>query len=270
MDWYGVALAATAVGFCAGVLSALAGVGGAVLTTPGLRALGAPPLIAVGSTIPAIIPSAVTGAIRYSRAGLVDWRVAGWCGGAGMVSALAGAWTAGRVEPTWLMVLTALLVLWSSISVLRPRKPAAGEPSRLRSAGAAVAADLPETSIPSLVTLVAVGIGAGFIAGLLGVGGGIVLVPAFTALLRMGVKESVATSLVAVALMSITSLLGHLLAGHVDWAYALPLMVGAVPGARVGSRLTLRLPESTMRLVCGGLLATIGSVYLVSELIVAL
>ena len=69
-------LAALGVGVTSGVLSALAGVGGAVLTTPGLRLLGAAPEIALGSTVPAIIPSAITGSIRYRKAGLIDERAA--------------------------------------------------------------------------------------------------------------------------------------------------------------------------------------------------
>ncbi len=268
-------VASMAVGFASGILSALAGVGGAVVTTPGIRALGASPLTAVGSTVPAIIPSAIVGTIRYQREGLVRWRIALWCGCSGMAAALLGAWTSDHVAGEILMVLTALLVLWSSYSVLGSELRHRRHDRRLRSVGAAAATDLPAPRLPvdtattSLVLLVALGLGAGFVAGLLGVGGGIILVPAFTVFLRLPVKETIATSLVAVALMSIASLVGHTVAGHVDWALAVPLAVGVIPGARLGSKITVTVSERTSRIVCGSLLLVLGSVYLIGELLSA-
>src|SRR2546430_14440779 len=61
-----------------GVLSGMFGVGGAVVSTPAIRALGATPLEAVGSTIPSVIPSAVSGSLRYPREGLLLRRGARW------------------------------------------------------------------------------------------------------------------------------------------------------------------------------------------------
>ncbi len=254
------------VGVGSGVLSALAGVGGAVVSTPGIRALGASPIVSVGSTVPAIIPSAITGAIRYSKQGLVDWRVGLGCGSAGAVSSMLGAWASDHVDARWLMVLTALLVLWSSVSVLRKKPAPAPVPS-----GVAQTSSVPEVPHPRSQSfhpgrLVLIGLGAGFVAGLLGVGGGIVLVPAFTLFLGMEVKQTIATSLIAVAMMSTTSLIAHSIEGHVHWAYALPLVIGVIPGARIGSKIAVAASQRTMQLVCGWLLLILGLVYLATEL----
>ena len=276
--WSWASLASVGVGVASRVLSALAGVGGALVTTPGLRALDASPAIALGSTVPAIIPSAVTGSIRYRAAGLIDERVAAWSGGIGAVSALAGAWTSTVLDARWLMVVTALLMLWSALTVLRrafvrPTQPVG--PADLPEDGAA---DLPGSAemvdlVPRneggghpVPLLAGIGVVAGFVAGLLGVGGGIVMVPAFTLLLKLPTKATVATSLVAVALMSTTSLVGHWMAGHIDWTLAVPLMVGVIPGARLGSKFTVLASERAMSLTCGGLLLVMGSVYLAREL----
>lgn len=256
----GTAALAFGVGAASGVLSALAGVGGAVVTTPGIRALGAPPIIAVGSTVPAIIPSAITGSIRYQRQGLIVWRIALWCGIAGAVAAVGGVATSSVVDARWLMIATAVLVLWSSSTVLRRawavRHGVGSEP------GGAVLP--PPREVPSLL-LGLMGVVAGFVAGLLGVGGGIVMVPAFTSILRLPIKQTVATSLVAVALMSVSSCVGHAIAGHIDWKFAVPLAIGVIPGARLGSRITVTVSEETSGWICGVLLAVIGAVYLVSE-----
>jgi hypothetical protein len=288
-DWISLhSLTIVAVGAGSGVLSALAGVGGAVVSTPGIRALGASPIVSVGSTVPAIIPGAITGTIRYAKQGLVDWRVGLGCGSAGAVSALGGAWLSDHVDGRILMVLTAFLVLWSSLSVLRRNAAPTDDPAdgaadivdeqpdlaslrrnigsgpiiRRKFAGGGAS----RASRAPLPMLFALGLGAGVVAGLLGVGGGIVLVPAFTILLGMDVKETIATSLVAVAMMSTTSLAGHIIEGHVHWSFALPLAVGVVPGARLGSRIAVAASQRTMGLICGWLLLVLGLVYLGTEL----
>ena len=67
-------LAVIALGIASGAVSGALGVGGATLSTPGVRLLGATPIQAVASTIPALPPSAFAGAFPYARAGLADWR----------------------------------------------------------------------------------------------------------------------------------------------------------------------------------------------------
>ena len=96
-----------------------------------------------------------------------------------------------------------------------------------------------------------IGAAAGLLAGLLGVGGGVLLVPAYTGLLRLPAKRAVATSLVAVAIFSVPAMITHAVLGHINWSYALPLVVGVVPGAQVGARLTIHGSEARLRLLMG-------------------
>jgi len=271
--------ATLAVGFCAGVLSALLGVGGAVVTTPAVRVLGATPIEAVGSTVPAILPGAISGSIRYAREGLVDWSLALGLGCSGAVFALGGALVSSLVDGRVLMVLTAALMLWSGLSVLRGRDRRRAEvvavaERDVRSAatpGVGVGADpevlcddRPERRSAWLVGLV--GAGSGFVAGLLGVGGGIIMVPAMAGPLRIPMKKAVASSLVAVAIFSVPALGAHVALGHVNWAFALPLMLGVVPGAQVGARLTIGASELALRRLFGALIIVLALVYGGSEL----
>lgn len=250
-------LAVLCAGFASGVLAAILGVGGAVVTTPFIRFLGATPIEAVGSTVPAILPGALSGTIRYVKEGLVEWRVATTCGLAGVAFAVAGALVAGRVNAGWLMIMTALLVLWSGLSILRSSgaRAAPGEPP-----------PEPAPVRDGTAPLVALGVIAGFLAGLLGIGGGLVLTPGLTVGVRLPVKRAIATSLVAVMFMSVTSLLTHWQQGHINWRYAGPLAIGIVPGARLGSRFTVSSSDRTVRLVCGGLLVVIAVIYLAREI----
>ena len=271
-------------GFLSGVLAAVLGIGGAVITTPFIRFLGATPIAAVGSTVPAILPGAISGSLRYHREGYIVWRTAFLCGGSGMAFAVLGGWVADIVDARWLMVLTALLVLWSGASLLRsgraataaatadpdgsadelPADPQPGVSVADRVGSDAVAP--PAAQRGGTAAMVGLGVVAGFLAGLLGVGGGLILTPGLTLGLRLPVKHAIATSLAAVAMMSTTALATHIALGHIDWRFAVPLAVGIVPGARVGSRVTVGASEQTMRTSSGALLVLVAMVYLGTEL----
>ncbi|MFN7149549.1 MAG: sulfite exporter TauE/SafE family protein [Microthrixaceae bacterium] len=266
----GTVLATLAVGVLAGMLSALLGIGGAVVTTPAVRVLGATPIQAVGSTVPAILPGAISGAWRYSRAGLVDWPLALGLGISGAVFALAGAWTSSLVDGRLLMVMTAVLMLWSGISVFRgadrQEVVAAAAQDRHEALVGTGRADPVADGTGSRWLIGVVGAGSGFVAGLLGVGGGIVMVPAMAGPLGIPMKRAVASSLVAVAIFSIPALIAHVALGHVNWTYALPLMLGVVPGAQIGARMTIGASERTIRRLFGALVVVLAVVYGGTEL----
>lgn len=268
-----------AAGFGAGVLSALLGVGGAVITTPAVRVLGAAPIDAVGSTVPAILPGAVAGTLRYAREGLVDWRAALGLGCSGAVFAVLGALATTLVDARLLMVATAGLMLWSGVTVVRGGEPRSPRPTPVDDPLAGVEAsetdgafvggpvsgtDRPRHHHPGLLA----GLGAlsGLVAGLLGVGGGIVMVPMLTGPLRAPMRTAVASSLVAVAIFSVPALVTHAWLGNIDWTYAVPLMVGVVPGARVGSRITVGATDHVVRMMFGALILVLAVVYGAAEL----
>jgi uncharacterized membrane protein YfcA len=264
-----VMLAVIVVGFASGVLSGMFGVGGAVLTTPGIRVFGATPIEGVGSTIPAILPGSLSGAWRYGKAGLVDWHVALPSGLLGSTFAVVGAELSDHVNAHYLMILTAGLLLWSGLKNVheRVRMPA---PAAVPVGGPA-AADATATAAiaprPSFGAVAAIGSLSGLLAGLLGVGGGILLVPAYTRVLRIPPKRAVATSLVAVAMFSIPAMITHAWLGHINWTFALLLVAGVVPGAQVGARLTIHGSEARLRLLMGCFFVVIAIMYGAGEIL---
>lgn len=258
-------VATVGIGVLAGGLSALLGVGGAVVTTPAVRVLGATPIEAVGSTVPAILPGALAGAIRYSREGLVDWRLAIGLGASGSVFALLGAVVSSAVNGRLLMVGTAALMMWSGLSVARAGTERGGPGVKDVASGHRTSEDRVHGE-PSLFLLVLVGALSGFVAGLLGVGGGIVIVPLLSGPFKLPMKSAVASSLVAVAAFSVPALVGHTALGHVNWAYAIPLTIGVVPGSRLGAQLTLGASDHVVRTRFGMLIVALAIVYGISEL----
>jgi uncharacterized membrane protein YfcA len=274
------ALATLVMGFGSGVLAGMFGIGGAVLTTPAIRVLGASPIQGVGSTVPAILPGSISGAYRYAKEGLVNWRVGLVCGFTGGLLAALGAWVAGLVNAHYLMVATAGLMAFSGISLIRSARSAAVLATVPSAGPEGDVAEIPEETLeesPSeleaargrlgLPLLMVVGAGAGALAGLLGVGGGIVMVPAFTRWLRLPMKVAVGSSLVAVAIFSVPALATHAYYGHIAWRFALPLLIGVVPGAQVGARLSFASSDVTMRRLFGWSVLSMSVVYGISELL---
>lgn len=251
-------------GFISGIMASVLGIGGTVLTTPVIRALGATPIHAVGSTVPAILPGALSGSIRYQREGLIVWRVALICGGTGMVFAVLGGWIADIVDAKWLMVATALLVMWCGLTLFRDARRRPVDVTELIDEPVVRGADVVVRG--GVAAMVALGIGGGFLAGLLGIGGGLILTPGFSLGLKLPVKNTIATALAAVAMMSTTALVTHIALDHIDWRFALPLTIGIVPGARVGANFTIGTSEHTMRLISGVMLSVLAAIYLVTEL----
>lgn len=258
-------VAVVTAGFASGVLSGMFGVGGAVLTTPGIRFLGATPIEAVGSTLPAILPGALSGAWHYRRAGLVEWQVALVSGFTGVGFAIAGAELSDHLNAHYLMIFTAGLLLYSGLRHMRSHVAA---PVRVEVPAGAPAvgeafepADHTERTDFSLVAVALVGAASGALAGLLGVGGGLLLIPGYTVLLRMPAKRAVATSLVAVAMFSIPAMVTHALLGHINWTYALLLTAGVVPGAQIGAKITLTGSEARLRVLMGVFFTLLAVVY---------
>jgi uncharacterized membrane protein YfcA len=251
------------VGVGTGVLSAAFGVGGAVVSTPAIRALGIPALLAVGTTLPSIFPSAVTGTARYVREHLILWRVVATTAPAGVLSAVAGAELADDVpgEGHLLMVATALLLAYTALRMARPTPPPGPAGPR---------EEVPTTAggpSPERWVLVGVGVLAGFMSGLLGIGGGVVMVPGFTELAKLPLKTAIATSLACVAIFAVPGTIAHGLNHNIDWRIAAFLTIGVIPGARIGAAAAVRATDAGLRRAVAGFLGAIAVVYLVGELV---
>lgn len=260
-------------GVATGVLSAAFGVGGAVLSTPAIRLLGVSAAFAVGTTLPSILPSAATGTWRYTRERLVRWRVVGWTTPAGVAAAVGGSFLSRAVpgDGHWLMILTAALIAltaWRMAHGGRSQPVSVPPEAEAEQAAAPSPEHLPlpdEDTREHPALLVAIGATAGLLSGLLGVGGGVVLVPGFMELARIPLKTAIATSLVCVGLFAVPSTIAHAGLGDVDWRTAVLLSAGVVPGARVGAHLAIRTADAHLRLVIAWFFGLVSVVYATSE-----
>jgi hypothetical protein len=100
-----------------------------------------------------------------------------------------------------------------------------------------------ESAATSMTKAALVGLAAGFLSGLFGVGGGILLVPALVIVLKLGQKLAHGTSLAAVLPIALSSLFGYTVEDKVDWPVAGLLAAGAIGGAVLGTHFLHRLPQ---------------------------
>src|SRR6188472_2261574 len=99
--------------------------------------------------------------------------------------------------------------------------------------------------------LLAIGLGGGLLSGLLGVGGGVVMVPLLVLWASYGQREAHAISLGAIIPISIAGIATYGVAGEVRWWQALALAAGSVVGAQVGAGILARIDERLLKVVFG-------------------
>lgn len=243
-------LAFALAGLASGISSGALGVGGAAVATPLVRFLGLSPYLAVGTPVAMILPSSVSGAWTYLRAGLIERPAVVWTAPPAAVFAFAGASSTRLVGGSALMLISAAVLLVLALRILpgptTPPDRAPATPGRLQYA--------------------ALGAFTGFASGVLGVGGGFLMVPVFVRGFRMPTKTALGTSLAIIALTVIPNLIGHARAGNVAWKPALLLSAGAIPGARIGAVLAIRTPERALRIIIASTLSVVALVYAGTEL----
>lgn len=232
-----VTLTSAVLGALVGSILALTGAGGGILAVPsllfvlhlGVAEAGPIALMAVGV-------SAAVGAAIGLRAGVVRYRAAAVMGCAGIVFSPVGLWLAHRVPKVPLTVLFAIVLAYVSIRMFRQ----AGQPAAAVVAGAAQPCQL-ETGRGRFIWTAACtraislsGICAGFLSGLLGVGGGFVVVPALRRATNAPMHAIVPTSLAVIAIVSSGGVLTAALTGHMNWAVGIPFTGGAIAGMACG------------------------------------
>ncbi|MGH3004289.1 MAG: TSUP family transporter [Gaiellaceae bacterium] len=111
--------------------------------------------------------------------------------------------------------------------------------------------------------LVGIGVAGGVLSGLLGVGGGVVMVPLLVVWAGYKQRAAHALSLGAIIPISLASVITYGAAGKVRVADAVALAVGAVVGARVGAVLLARIEERPLKLVFGLFLGAVAILMLV-------
>ena len=107
--------------------------------------------------------------------------------------------------------------------------------------------------------LIAIGVGGGLLSGLLGVGGGVVMVPLLVLWASYGQRDAHAISLGAIIPISVAGIATYGVAGEVQWWQALGLAAGSIVGARIGAGILARIDERLLKVVFGSFLVGVAA-----------
>lgn len=255
-------------GMATGLFGSLLGLGGGVLLVP-LLTLGfnLPVREAVGVSLVCVIVTSGASAAVFLDRRVANLRL-------GMVlelftalGALIGGLIAFLLDERVLAGLFAVLLLYTAATMLRPRRISTSTASAPVDR---VTADAEEPTaaervvdamsghdyrvrapIPGAVG----GVGAGIISALLGIGGGLVMVPVMHVLMRVPLRVATATSNLMIGITASTSALVYLLRGGIDAYVTGPAAIGVFVGAAVGSRVAHRVDVRVLRLLFAAVLA---------------
>jgi len=241
-------LALLLAGLGVGTVFGIFGAGGSAFATPVLALLGVPPVLAVASPLPAMLPASLTGARRHARNGSFDGRIARLAVLGGVPGTAVGALGSTIVGGGSLLLLSGLMLVAVGVRVLVPdaREHAARASARRGNA----------------VLLVTTCFAVGVLTGLLANGGGFLLVPLFIVGFGLAAGEAAGTSLLVVGVLTVPTLVTHAMLGHIDWTVAAAFGAGVVPGSLAGAGLAGRIPPAVARRALGVLLLTFSIAFL--------
>jgi uncharacterized membrane protein YfcA len=241
-----------ATGVVAGFTGGLIGLGGAFLMTPVqfivYTRMGLPEDVAImtafGTSLLVVLTTAISGAWQHHRKRAVMWRVAVIMGSSGLLFSFAGSTIASHVPGA------ALKIIFGSIAILACIRMLIATRERT---------DLEPVSNPWV--WVAWAIPVGLLSGLLGVGGGVIMIPVLVLALRFKMHNAVANSLAIMIFSSIGGIIGYIVNG-IDVADRLSYSLGyvnlpswlllAVPSAimaQVGAVVAHRIPRTPLMFI---------------------
>ncbi len=233
------------IGLLAGCFGALVGVGGGVIMIPLMvRFFGLNQHQAHGTSLAALVFTGLTGAVTYSLKGNVDPLAALFLAATAILSARFGALFAHSL-PEWKLKMSfgIFLIVVSVLLLLKPLYAQAAHP-----AGGLIWA----------VILLMIGVVSGFVAGLMGVGGGAIMVPAMVLFLGFGQHLAQGSSLLAMVPAGAVGAYTHWRLGNVVTAIVPGLIVGIIVGAFGGGTLAQWLSDATLRVIFAVVLIWLG------------
>ena len=254
-------------GFLVGFMSGLFGVGGGFLMTPLLIFMGIPPSTAVGTESVQILGSSVSGAIAHGRKKNIDYEIGSFLLIGGIFGSTFGIMIfnflkeSGNIDliisilyVIFLVVIGSLMLVESIISLTK--EPATFK-SNLKKKNRNFLDYLPfklrfrQSGIyMSILLPITVGLFTGFLASLMGVGGGFIMVPAMIYLFRMGTVSAIGTSLFQIVFVTLNvSILQATFNLSVDLVLAVFLLIGGVVGAQYGSKYTSKFKGEHIRIL---------------------
>lgn len=235
----------------AGIFGGGFGVGGGIIIVPLLLAIGLDRHRAHATSLAGIILISVVGAASFGFSGEILLDVGLTIGVGGVVGSLIGATVMNRLSPRALTIVFGVVLLVAALRMIFGANPLPGSGD--------------QTQLVQILLALGIGVVAGIFAGLAGIGGGAVNVPAAVFFLGLAQHEAQGTSLVAIVLTAIAGTWANYRNDHVVPREGLLVGVGGGIGSLLGSTLALGTNEDTLAFAFGVLVLIIALRTLIRE-----
>jgi len=244
-----------AVFFVVSTVFMMFGQGGGAVYVPMLLAFGLPLYMSAATSQVLIIMATVSALLVFHKAGFVDWSLALIVEPPTNLGAFFGGYLSPHFPAAFSKLVFACIILIGAYFMIRPignREIKTGFNNDRwfylkRAAGN-------ESYTLNLLSVIPLMILAGFVAGMLGVGGGLIKVPVLVLLGGIPMKIAVGSSSLMVGITALTGLFGHALAGHFDPRLAFILGAAVLAGSQIGARLGVRIDKKRHKKYFGILL----------------
>ena len=233
------------IGFGVGAFSGAFGVGGGIVLVPVLvLLLHMQQKRAQATSLVMVSMAALAGAITYAVADFVAWLPALFILLGGVVGSLAGSSVVRRTADYRLQIIFGVLLIAVSIRLLWP-------------SAASEVADLPDLSIPVALGFIASGLAMGLLSALLGIGGGIILIPILVTVFGFTQQLAAGTSLAVMAPIAVVGAWRQSRTGVTDWRTGARFGIASIPGSVVGATAAVLVSGGIVRSAFAVLIAVV-------------
>lgn len=242
----------------AGIFGSVLGLGGGIVVVPALTLfLHIDIRYAIGASIVSMIATSSGAGVAYVKERLTNIRVSMLLETATTMGAVVGAFLAGIVAGRWLFIIFGLVLAYAAFEMWRRQRgaPDSGPPADRWSTALRLSGSYHDAALDQEVPYrasrtpwgLAVSGAAGIVSGLLGVGGGIIKVPAMNLVMGLPIKVASATSNFMIGVTAAASAGVYFQRGDINPFIAGPVAIGVVAGALVGTQILNRLRGSILR-----------------------
>ena len=251
--------------FLAGLLGSMTGLGGGVIIIPLLTlVLNVDIHYAIGASIISVIATSSGSAAAYVKEGITNIRIGMFLEIATTISAIFGAVITIYINPSYIAVIFGMILLFSAAMMIRKKIDRSDNDT---SGKLAVWLKLNGTyptengvqkyAVHNVLGGFMMMFVAGIISGLLGIGSGALKVIAMDNIMRIPFKVSTTTSNFMIGVTAAASAVVYLQRGYIDPGLAMPVVLGVLGGAFVGSKLLVRINVKWLRLIFSVVIAAL-------------
>lgn len=221
-------------GFAAGILGSMIGLGGGIIVVPVLTFFGFPPTLAASNSLFAALSNAVASTLSYSRQKRVDFSLGLKLGLLSIPGTILGAYISSDVTPGIFKILFGLVLISSAVYIFLRKK-----------------IETKQKVMTNQIMIFVIGASffAGIISSFFGIGGGIIFVPLMVVGIGMTMKKAAPTSQFILLFASLSGVIVHSMLGHPDFLQSGLLASGSFVGGLVGARLSLDIRERYLQIL---------------------